>query len=116
MLDGFYVGYMAANEYGVVLFVFKGSNIVGVDAGGVKFDGSYAQDDTTKAYRGNITVDAPPNIDLVQGVNTGANGLRYEVPFTMPETFLSAPFIKVDTPFGPVNIKFEKLRDLGGAA
>lgn len=116
MLDGFYVGYMTANGYGVVLFVFKGDTIVGVDAGGVKFDGNFNQDTDTKAYRGKITVDAPPNIDLVQGVSSGANGLRYEVPFTMPENFLSAPFIKVDTPFGPVNIKLEKLRDLGGVA
>ncbi|OCJ63477.1 hypothetical protein A6U97_13410 [Agrobacterium tumefaciens] len=113
MLDGFYVGYMSADGYGVVLFVFKGNNIVGVDAGGVKFDGSYTQDLTTNSFKGNITVDAPPNIDLIQGINTGPNGLKYEVPFSMPENFLEAPFIRVDTPFGPVNIKLEKLRDLG---
>lgn len=116
MLDGFYVGYMSADGYGVVLFVFRGSNIVGVDAGGVKFDGTYAQDSATNSFRGKITVNAPPNIDLVQGINTGPNGLTYEVPFSMPENFLEAPFIRVDTPFGPVNIKLEKLRDLGDAA
>lgn len=116
MLDGFYVGYMAANGYGVVLFVFKGDTIVGVDAGGVKFDGSFSQDENSNAYRGTVTVDAPPNIDLVQGINTGPQGLKYEVPFSLPENFLLAPFIKVETPFGPVNIKLEKLRDLGGVA
>ncbi|HCH72309.1 MAG TPA: hypothetical protein DFK19_10300 [Ochrobactrum sp.] len=115
MLDGFYVGYMTADGYGVVLFVFRGASIVGVDAGGVKFDGTYAQDSVTKAYQGKIRVEAPPNIELVQGVNTGANGLSYEVPFSMPENFLEAPFIRVDTPFGPVHIKLEKLRDLGDA-
>ncbi|RWM57438.1 hypothetical protein [Mesorhizobium sp.] len=116
MLDGFYVGYMSADGYGVVLFVFKGKAIVGVDAGGVKFDGNFDQDPATKAYSGKISVDAPPNIDLIQGINTGPNGLKYEVPFTMPENFLEAPFIKITTPFGAVNVKLEKLRDLGDAA
>lgn len=114
MLDGFYVGYMTSNGYGVVLFVFRDDVLVGVDAGGVKFDGTFAQDPETKEYKGTVTVDAPPNIDLVQGVSTGPNGIKYEVLFTMPENFLEAPFIKVSTPFGPVNVKLEKLRDLGG--
>lgn len=113
MLDGFYVGYMTSNGYGVALFVFKDKNLVGADAGGVKFDGTFDQDPVTKSYRGKVVVNAPPNIDVVQGINTGPNGLVYEVPFSMPENFLDAPFIKVDTPFGPVNIKLEKLRDLG---
>lgn len=116
MLDGFYVGYMSADGYGVVLFVFRGSNIVGVDAGGVKFDGYYTLDPVTKSFNGKITVNAPANTNLVQGGNTGPNGLTYEVPFSMPENFLDVPFIRVDTPFGPVNMKLEKLRDIGGAA
>ena len=117
MLDGFYVGYLtSAQSYGVAMFVFRGSNIVGVDGGGVKFDGNFLQDKTSGNYSGKITVDAPPNIDLVQGVSTGPTGLKYEVPFTMPPNFLDAPFIKVDTPFGAVNIRLEKLRDLGAAS
>lgn len=116
MLDGFYVGYMTADGYGVVLFVFRGNALVGVDAGGVKFDGSFLQNAISKAYEGKITVNAPPNINLIQGVNTGPDGLVYEVPFSMPENFLEAPFIKVSTPYGAVNIKLEKLRDLGDAA
>ena len=116
MLDGFYAGYMTADGYGVVLFVFKGSSIVGTDAGGVRFDGTYQQRDNSGSYVGKITIDAPPNVDLIQGINSGPKGLVYEVPFTLPENFLQAPFIKIDTPFGPVNVKLEKLRDLGGAA
>lgn len=112
-MDGFYVGYMTATGgYGVVLFVFRGKTIVGVDAGGVKFDGTFVQNKETGEFQGNIRVDAPPNISLVQGVPTGPNGLRYTVPFVMPSNFLETPFIKVETPFGAVNVKLEKLRDL----
>lgn len=113
MLDGFYVGYMSADGYGVVLFVFKNSNIVGVDAGGVSFDGFFTQDSATKGYSGKIKIQAPPNTDLIQGINSGPSGLTYEVPFTIPENFLDVPFITIRTPFGKVNIKMEKLRDLG---
>jgi len=116
MIDGFYVGYMSATGYGVVLFVFSGGVIVGVDAGGVKFDGTYKQEPDTKAFEGTVKVNAPPNIDLVQGLNSGPQGLQYEVPFYLPPNFLEAPFIRVATPFGPVNIKLEKVRDLGALA
>lgn len=113
MLDGFYVGYMsAASGYGVVLFVFQGTVIVGVDAGGVKFDGTFTHNSDTGEYQGSIRVDAPPNISLVQGIATGPNGLKYNVPFSLPADFLDSPFIKIDTPFGGVNVKLEKLRDL----
>jgi hypothetical protein len=115
MLDGFYVGYMTGVGYGVVLFAFKDDFIIGVDAGGVRFDGKYSKAADLQSYVGKITVTAPANINLVQGVNTGASGLTYEVEFSMPEDFLSRPYISVSTPIGPVNVKLEKLRDLGNA-
>lgn len=111
--DGFYAGYMSGEGYGVVLFVFRQGTIVGVDGGGVKFDGFYRQDPDNKNFEGTISIDAPPNIDLVQGVNTGQNGIRYDVPLVLPPNFMEAPFISVSTPFGQVNVKLEKLRDLG---
>ena len=115
MLNGFYAGYMSAEGYGLALFVFKKNHIVGSDAGGVKFDGKFEMDLKSKEYVGDVEVSAPPNTDLIQGVNSGPRGLTYKVKFTMPENFLESPFIKVTTPFGAVNIRLEKLRDLGDA-
>lgn len=113
MLDGFYVGYMSAGSgYGVVMFIFQGKTIVGVDAGGVKFDGTFDANEDGSSLQGKITVSAPPNISLVQGISTGAEGLTYNLPFSMPTDFLDKPFIKIDTPFGAVNVKLEKLRDI----
>lgn len=116
MLDGFYIGYMSGQGYGVALFVFRKPNIVGVDATGVTFDGNYNIDPKDGSLFGTMTIKVPPNIDLIQGGNTGPEGLIYKVTLSIPENFLDAPFIHVDTPFGPVNVKLEKLRDLGGAA
>jgi hypothetical protein len=119
MLDGFYVGYMSGkgeNGYGIVLFVIKQNNIVGVDAGGVKFDGTYSEDKEKGGYSGHMKVVAPPNIQLIQGINTGPSGLTYEVPLFMPANFVELPSFRVDTPLGPVNVRLERLRDLGAVA
>lgn len=114
MIDGFYLGYMSAvGGYGVVLFVFKDNIIVGADAGGVKFDGTYTANEDDTTYKGSIRITAPANINLVQGQSTGSDGLTYSVDFSMPHNFLSQPFITVSTPFGNVNVKLEKIRDMG---
>lgn len=112
-LDGFYLAYMSSVGYGLVLFVIKEGNIVGADPGGVKFDGIYRELENSGNYSGKIKISAPPNIQLVQGVDSGETGLEYEVNFTIPSNFQDSPFFKVDTPFGAVNIKLEKIRNLG---
>lgn len=114
MIDGFYLGYMSAvGGYSVVLFVFKDNVIVGADAGGVKFDGAYTLNPDSGSYNGSIKVTAPANITLVQGKTTGEDGLTYNVNFSMPENFLNQPFITIATPYGSVNVKLEKIRDMG---
>lgn len=116
MPDGFYVGYMSASSgYGMALFVFHGTTIVGVDVGGVKFDGTFTHDTETGGFHGSIRVDAPPNISLIQGAQTGPKGIKYTVPFSLPANFLETPFLKIETPFGVVNVRLEKLRDLQAA-
>jgi len=112
-MDGFYVGYMSATAgYGVVLFVLRDREIVGVDAGGVRFDGEYEDDPETGGFKGRILITVPPNTSLVQGVNSGPSGMNYSTNFKMPPDFLEVPFIKITTPLGEVNVKLEKLREL----
>lgn len=108
-IDGFYVAYMSAQGYGVVLFAFQDGIIVGADAGGVKFDGIYKYNDDG-AFSGKVSVSAPPNINLVQGKSTGSAGLTYEVELAFPQNFLEFPYLELATPFGPVNVKLERLR------
>lgn len=111
-LDGFYAGYMSSpTAYGFALFVFRQGAIVGVDGGGVKFDGTYATN-VDGEYVGSMNVDAPPNISLIQGISTGSAGLKYSMPLILPKNFIELPFMKIETPFGPVHVRLERLRDL----
>jgi hypothetical protein len=116
MLDGFYVGYMSSVGYGVALFVFRDGHIVGVDAGGVKFDGTYKFDEAQNSYLGHVTIDIPPNTTVIQGQTMGTQGLKYTTNLALPANFLAEPFFQVSTPLGTVNVKMEKLRDLGDKA
>ena len=112
-LDGFYVGYFTGlGGSGQALFILRQGVLVGADPLGVRFDGTYALNKDGSNYVGAVMVAAPPNGQLVQGVNSGPAGLSYEVPLALPADFISSSFLSLDTPLGPVNVRLELLRTL----
>lgn len=112
-LNGFYAGYfMGAQGPGLGLFVFKDGVIVGVDAGGVEFDGHYEISDEDGTCSGDIKVKAPPNVTLIQGHVVGPEGLTYTVPIRLPPDFAQKPYVRVETPIGPVNVSLKRVRNL----
>lgn len=114
--DGFYAAYISgSNGNGFVMFVFSQGTLVGCDLLGVKFDGTYSEG-ADQQISGSVDVIVPPNGEVIQGVKAGPDGMNYSVPFTLSPDFLSAPYIALDTPLGPVNMRLEKLRGLGGAS
>jgi hypothetical protein len=111
--NGIYSGYFTGSaEIGFGLLLIKDGLIVGADAGGVKFDGKYEANKSGDGFEGIVQVNAPPGGTLIQGIPTGPNGLNYEVKVHLPLDFGARPFIKIETPFGPINVKFVKIRDL----
>jgi hypothetical protein len=50
------------------MLVFKNGTIVGIDAGGVKYDGTY--NDTGSGLAVKLNVSILPNIPMVQGVSS----------------------------------------------
>lgn len=111
--DGFYAGYMhSSGGQGFAMFVFREGVIAGADPLGVEFDGHYAvREDGSMA--GHVSVVVPPNTTLIQGVTTGASGMKYDVPIDLPSGAFEAPFVRLDTPLGPVNLRMQKLRAAG---
>ncbi len=110
--NGIYVARMSAVEgEGLAILVFLNGKITGVDAGEVKFDGTY-QDLPDGSVLGSVTVAAPAGGTLIQGVSTGPSGLSYSVDFRLPEDFERLPYIRFDTPLGPVNGRISLLRAL----
>jgi hypothetical protein len=110
-IDGFYAVYMTgAASQGIALLIFRNGEIVGVDAGGVKYDGTY--NDVGNGFGVKLKVSIPPNTPLVQGVSTGPQNETSQIEFQLPVDFLSQPFIRVNAAHGPVNAKILKLREL----
>jgi len=110
-IDGIYSGYFSGEGgNGLGLFLFRDGTLTGADAAGVVFDGTFAAIET--GYRGTVTVKAPANGMLVQGVSTGPHGITYEMAFEVPSDFAEKPYLLLQTPLGPVTVKLVKLRAL----
>ena len=61
------------------MLVFRRGTIVGVDAGGVAFDGRYTEE-TNNEITITLTVKAPPNIALIQGAVIGPENQAISCP------------------------------------
>lgn len=110
-INGFYAAYLTGSvNQGFAMLVFRNGTIVGVDAGGVKYDGTYTNTGSGFAIKLNVFV--PPNTFLVQGATIGPQGDKSELNFQLPVDFLSQPFIRINAKHGPVNAKITKLREL----
>jgi hypothetical protein len=113
-MDGFFrIAFTGTAGSGFGMLVFRDGVIVGADVGGATYDGSYADNSATKALDFQVIMSVPAGVAPVQ---TG-------IPLTEP---ISAPIsgsVSIDnittetptllqTPLGPVNVVFKKLRDL----
>jgi hypothetical protein len=110
-MDGFYVAYITARAgTGIILWIIRGSTMVGVDTGGLKYDGELAR--TEKGFRCSIVYIIPAGATLITGSPSAAAPQRIPLEFDLPVDFTNGQVISIITPLGPVNAKFEKLRDL----
>jgi hypothetical protein len=111
-MDGFYAGYLTGRGgNSVVLLAIKSNSIVGVDVGGLKYDGS-VEAASDGRFRFHIRYTIPPGTPLITGVGGVATPTPVSLEFIVPADFASGTVVNIQTPFGPVNAKFSKLRDL----
>jgi hypothetical protein len=111
-MDGFYVAYLTGRGgNSVLLFAIKSATVIGVDVGGMHFDGR-----VEKAANGTISFHIEyvvnPGTPLITGVGGVATATPVAIDFTAPVDFAEGVTVGVQTPFGPVNAKISKLRDL----
>lgn len=107
-LYSFHFDGAAGSGYGTL--VLMGGRIFGSD-GGVVYDGTYAP---TAARPDHIDLvlqlTVPPGVDLVQGVPAQATEYKFGLKVTVPARQSGKG--RVDTPFGPVEVRTEFLRDV----
>lgn len=110
-MDGFYVTYVAARAgTAIILWVIRGTIMVGVDAGGLKYDGELQV--TPTGFHCSIVYLIPAGASLITGTPVIAESQRIPLEFDLPKDFANGQVVSILTPLGPVNAKFEKLRNL----
>ena len=77
----------------------------------MQYNGSYKtkRDGTLE---GVVEYVLPAGASLITGAPAGVAPTRVSTKLTLPADFADGRVITIDTPLGPVNAKFEKLKDI----
>lgn len=111
--DGFYAAYftgVAGNSLG--LFAFSDGSITGVDVGDGQYKGNYKISVDGRFVVGNVEFLIPVGSHSIVGAKAETEPLTMNVPIKLPIAIDPEEVHRIETPAGPVNAKFRKLRDL----
>jgi hypothetical protein len=112
MARALYVAYftgIAGQSIG--LFYIGDGMLVGIDVATMQYNGSYM----TKpdgSLEGVVEYVLPAGASLITGAPAGVAPTTVSVKLTLPADFAGGRVIKIDTPLGPVNARFEKVKDI----
>lgn len=103
--------YTGGSGSGHAVFVMMNGTISGADVVGGILDGTYTVgDDDRVSFK--VTLIAPAGMTLVTGQTAGAEPIHQEISATLPAGMGNGSPVQIQTPLGPVNVIFKKLRDL----
>jgi hypothetical protein len=112
VLDGFYaVFYTGKISSGFAMIVLRNGVIAGADVSGGLYDGKYTPNADKRHVDATLKLTMPPGVALVTGVPASNETFIQEFPLSLPID-LNEQMVKIQTPTGPVNLKFKKIRDL----
>jgi len=89
----------------------KDGIITGADVANGIYDGEYKYDRKHSCINGNIKVTVPQGTVFVTGLIATPPNQIINIPFSLPQDFGAEKPIEIQTPIGPINIIFKKLRD-----
>jgi hypothetical protein len=111
MTDGFYAIYYTGKiSSGFGVLVFRDGVIVGADAAGIFYDGEYTTKQEKGTLEGTIKMTIPPGVSLVTGPPASEHPYVLEFPVSLSIDLSQQEPLRVETPTGPVNINFKKIR------
>jgi hypothetical protein len=93
------------------LFYIGDGVIVGIDVSTMQYDGTYL---TTPngSLEGTVSYVLPAGVPLITGAAPGAMATPITVELKLPANFDDGRVVSIDTPTGPVNARFEKVKEL----
>lgn len=111
--DGFYCAYLAG-EMGnsLALFVFSEGRVVGCDVGGGTYGGHYKLADQPNQIDALIEFNLPVGGATITGAASDDDLMRLEVPLILPVQVDPTAVHRLETPVGPLNARFRKLRGM----
>jgi hypothetical protein len=112
-MDGFYVAYMTGRVgTSLLMIVISQGTIVGADIGGINYDGTIAPKADGSGYNCSVVYVVQPGTALITGAPAPTEPQRIPVQFDLPNNFADGQIITIETPLGPLNAKFQKIRGL----
>jgi len=112
-IDGFYAAYFAgATGNSIAIFVFKDGIVTGADAGGGRYDGAYTAAGDGLYIDAKINFSLPIGNQSITGAAATVEPLAIEVPLRLPIEFNRNDVHRIETPIGPINAKFDKIRGI----
>jgi hypothetical protein len=112
-MDGFFAAYLTGRTgTSVVLFALRNGHVIGVDVGGLKYEGRFETKSDGTGFSCRLTYTVPAGGTLITGFGPAPTPTPVTLPFDLPTNFAEGPIVRIETPMGPLNAKFAKLADL----
>ena len=111
MSRSLYAGYMTASSGSSMGLFYLGDGILaGVDISGMKYDGTYELQ-LDGSYKGSLKYMIPSNTTVITG-QSATEDTQVVMPLILPAEFWDGKVVRIETPLGLVNGRFEKIKDL----
>lgn len=111
MKDGIYIAYFTGNRgSGSSVLALSGGKIAGADSGGAHVSGSYLVSDPSVAF--SVTYEFKHATELATSGHIVPAGFSFQLRFEAASSEVLGTEIRVETPTGPVNARFEYVSDL----
>ena len=112
MAKALYVAYFTGVAgQSVGLFYIGDGVIAGIDVGGMQYDGTFSTA-ADGSLDGAVNYVLPAGIASITGAPVGAIPMPVAVKLNLPPDFYSGHTITIETPTGPVNARFERMKEL----
>lgn len=112
MSKALYVAYLTGVAgQSIGLFYIGDGILAGVDVGTMQYDGAYTVTEDG-SLEGALEYVIPAGVSLITGAPAGVAPTRVSLKLKLPANFADGHVVTVETPLGPVNAKFEKIKDI----
>eukprot|EP01031_Cornospumella_fuschlensis_P007895 gene7895-9759_t len=116
VMNGFYAAFLTGlNGNSVLLFAIRDRTVVGVDVGGVKYDGSIVEKDAG-GHLIHLAYTIAPGVAMITGLGPVAVPTSVSIDFELPAEFMTGVIVRVQTPFGPTAPLASPLDQTAGSA